>query len=123
MGLELAETAGAPDVGEGEETGGEEVEEESMPGQPRRWRTDKIHGGWSMEMIHAATMFFMKCHNPTQWKMLNFSLMHSHSTQHMIMYYVRDIFVLETSENQTITVELSYHQWVWSPAVQSSAPR
>lgn len=35
MGLELAEMAEPPGVVEGEETGGDEDEEESRPGQPR----------------------------------------------------------------------------------------
>lgn len=43
-GLELAEVAVPPGVVEGDETGGEEDEEESMPGQPRM-SSEKIQTG------------------------------------------------------------------------------
>jgi len=43
MGLEPAETAGPPDVVEGDETGGEEDEEVSGPGQPK---VEMRGGGW-----------------------------------------------------------------------------
>lgn len=53
IGLELAEAAGPPVVVEGEETEGEEDEEERRPGQHQMdIRKDK----WSIEMHHKRMM-------------------------------------------------------------------
>lgn len=63
IGLELTETAGPPVVVEGEETGGEEDEEESRPGQPqveiRRNKWQMVNGDES-QMNDACFLFLMK---------------------------------------------------------------
>lgn len=50
MGLELAGAVEAPVVVEGEETGGEEDEEERRPGQRKVGM--ETNGTQSMEMVH-----------------------------------------------------------------------
>lgn len=52
IGLELAEMVGPPGVEEGEETGGEEDEEESRPGQPKGEKQEEINEKQSMRMSY-----------------------------------------------------------------------
>lgn len=54
MGLELVEAAEPPvAVVDGEETGGEEDEKGSRPGQQQVENQERTHGSWSMAVNHA----------------------------------------------------------------------
>lgn len=60
MGLELVEAAEVPvAVVDGEETGGEEDEKGSRPGQQQVENQERTHGSWSMAVNHRITTLIL----------------------------------------------------------------